>query len=141
MNLQFVAADETDIPVVIELTKHLIDTYEDIASVPYEEILEWVEYKIGRCISEHQCVLLDGQKCGYYYLLDDGELDLIYILPAFQNRGIGSEILKKCIAESKNPLRLYVFTRNVRAISLYERFGFTIRERVGKTRLIMARNG
>lgn len=141
MNLQYIPADESDIPIVYELTKHLIDTYEDVASVPYDEILEWVEYKIKRCISEHQCVLLDGQKCGYFYLRDDGELDLIYILPAFQNRGIGSEILKKCIAESKNPMYLCVFTKNVRAISLYERFGFSVRERLGESRMIMARNG
>ena len=86
-------------------------------------------------------MLLDGERCAYYRLCEDGELDDLYVLPTFRNQGIGSEVLKKCIAESTKPLYLYVFSRNVRAISFYDRFGFSIRETVGKTRLIMARNG
>ena len=61
--------------------------------------------------------------------------------PDFRGQGIGSEILLKCMDESPNPLYLYVFSGNIRAISFYEKFGFSLREAVGKTRLILERKG
>ena len=141
MNLQFLPAENSDISVIFALAKNLIDTYEDLSSIDYDKVLAWVNRKITQRICEYCCVTLDGEKCAYYRLCEDGELDDLYVLPGFQNRGIGSQILQKCIADSEENLYLYVFSRNFRAISLYERFGFSVRETVGKTRLIMARKG
>ena len=141
MNLQFVPATESDVPVIFSQAKKLIDTYEDTESINYDKVLAWVNRKIETCIAEYTCVVADNVRCAYYRLCEDGELDDLYVLPGFQNKGIGTQILKKCIAESAKPLYLYVFSRNVRAISFYERLGFFVRDTVGKTRLIMARNG
>ena len=141
MNLQFLPAEKEDIPVIYAQAKNLIDNYEDVASIDYDKVLAWVNRKISSCIAEYCKVCLDGEVCGYYRLCQDGELDDLYILPLFQNRGIGSEILKKCINDSLNPIYLYVFSRNIRAISFYERFGFAVKERVGNTRLILWRKG
>ena len=141
MNLQFKPADEADIPVIYAQAKSLIDTYEDIASIDYEKVMAWVNRKISTNISAYRCVTADDEKCAYFRLLEDGELDDLYVFSAFQGKGIGSEILKKCIEDSPKTLYLYVFSDNVRAISLYERFGFTVRETVGKTRIIMVRKG
>ena len=141
MNLQFVPAENADIPVIFSQAKSLIDTYEDVTSIDYDKVLAWVQRKITEKISEYCCVKLDGEKCAWYRFCEDGELDDLYVLPAFQNRGIGSEILKKCIAESEHPIYLYVFSCNTRAIAFYERFGFSVRETVGNTRYILALNG
>ena len=141
MNLDFFSADTADIPVIYGQAKSLIDTYEDTSSIDYDKVLAWVNRKITDHISEYRCVTADGEKCAWYRLCEDGELDDLYVLPPFQNRGIGSEIMKKCIRESENTIYLYVFSRNIRAISFYERFGFSVRETVGKTRLIMERKG
>ena len=141
MNLSFVRASESDIPVIFNQAKQLIDTYEDIADIDYDKVLAWVRRKLETYIGEYCCVLADGEKCGYYHLCQDGELDDVYVLPGFQNRGIGSEILRKCMDESESTLYLYVFSRNIRAISLYERFGFVTCQTVGATRLIMRQNG
>lgn len=141
MKLRFVNADKTDIPVIFGQAKALIDAYEDIEAIDYDKVLAWVERKITKCISEYRCVLADGEKYAYWRLCEDGELDDLYVLPAFRNMGIGSLIMETCIEESEKDLYLYVFQRNVRAISFYERFGFTVREAVGQTRFIMARNG
>ena len=140
MNLRFVSADVSDIPVIFARAKDLIDTYEDTTSIDYDKVLAWMNRKIETCISEYRCVMADGKKCAYYRLGDDGELDDLYVLPGFQSRGIGSRILNKCIEESAKPLYLYVFSCNIRAISFYERFGFTVCQSVGKTRFIMRRN-
>lgn len=141
MNLQFITADSTDIPVIYGQAKALIDAYEDVSAIDYEKVLDWVKRKITNHISEYQCVTADGKKCAWFRLCEDGELDDLYVLPPFQNHGIGSEIMKKCIRESENIIYLYVFSRNIRAISFYERFGFSTCETVGKTRLIMERKG
>ena len=141
MNLQFLPAEKEDIPVIYAQAKNLIDNYEDVASIDYDNVLAWVNRKISSCIAEYCKVCLDGEVCGYYRLCQDGELDDLYILPLFQNRGIGSEILKKCMKDSLNPIYLYVFSRNIRAISFYERFGFAVKESVGNTRLILWRKG
>ena len=141
MNLQFRVADESDVSVIFAQAKNLIDTYEDLATIDYEKVLRWIKCKITKNISEYRCVLKNTEICGYFRLCEDGELDDLYVLPAFQNKGIGSEILEYCIEVSPQSIYLYVFSHNSRAIRFYERFGFTVREKVGKTRLIMHRNG
>jgi len=141
MKLQFSAAREEDIPVIFTQAKNLIDQYEDVSNIAYDKVLAWVMRKIEANILEYCCVMADGEKSAYYRLCEDGELDDLYVLPAFQNRGIGSAIMSRCIAKAENNIYLYVFSRNSRAISFYERFGFSMRETVGKTRLIMERKG
>lgn len=141
MNLTFTCAEASDVCRIFEQAKALIDAYEDTASIAYNKVLAWVRRKIEANISSYCSVCMDGEKVAYYRLCEDGELDDLYVLPAFQNQGIGSQILRKCIAESEKPLYLYVFTGNTRAIALYQRFGFCVKETVGKTRLILRQNG
>ncbi len=55
-------------------------------------------------------------------------LDKLYLLPAYQNRGIGSHLLRDAIAEAKAakiPFRLTVLEINP-ARRLYERHGFVL---------------
>ena len=141
MMLQYQPADAEDIPVIYSQAKQLIDQYEDCNSIDYEKVMEWVHRKISSNISQYRCVVAVGEKCAYYRLCGDGELDDLYVLPDFRGQGIGSEILLKCMEESSNPLYLYVFSGNIRAISFYRKFGFSLREAVGKTRLILERKG
>ena len=141
MNLQFVAAGQADIPMIYAQAKSLIDTYEDVGTIDYEKVLNWVKKKITTHIRSYTCVTLEGEKCAYYRLCVDGELDDLYVLPEFQNRGIGTQIMKACICSSEQDLYLYVFSRNIRAIAFYRRFGFDVCKTVGKTRYIMSRKG
>lgn len=67
------------------------------------------------------------------------ELDDLYIFQPYQNQGIGSEIIRKCIAETDLSIFLYVFVQNSRAVSLYKRFGFRITETIRDSRYIMER--
>ena len=141
MNLRYLAAAKEDVSVIFNLAKDLIDRYEDLSAIDYAKVMAWVNHKIETHICEYVCVQADGQTCAYYRLCEDGELDDLYVLPGFQNRGIGSAILQRCITMSAKPLYLYVFSRNIRAISFYERSGFCVQKTIGNTRLIMARNG
>ena len=141
MKLQYIVAEKSDIAVIFTEAKKLIDTYEDLATIQYDKVLAWVKHKIATHISEYCCVMADGEKCAYFRLCENGELDDVYVLSSYQSRGIGSQIMEKCIAESKKDLYLYVFSANTRAISFYKRFGFSVRESVGESRLILQRKG
>lgn len=141
MKLEYAPAKTADIPVIFSQAKALIDAYEDVSAIDYDKVLAWARHKIEIYLSEYTCVMADGKACAYYRLCEDGEVDDLYVLSGFRSRGIGSAIMQKCVAESGNHLYLYVFSRNTRAISFYERFGFVVQKTVGDTRLIMGRNG
>jgi len=144
--LTFRPADFSDVDALYELNKSLIERYEDLSSIDLPSVLAWVRRKLEKKISEYRTVLMDGEKVGYFRLCDGDddtlEIDDLYVLDGFQGRSVGSEIVRYCIAESERllkPLMLYVFTENTRAVSLYEKYGFQVREIVSPTRKILIR--
>lgn len=133
-----------DIEPIFLLCKQLIDDYENIETIDYESVLRWVHKKIETSIAEYTVVYSDGNKAGYYHFYKnrDGEyeIDDLYIFSQFQNRGIGSAIIKKCCAAVDAPVMLYVFIKNQRAISLYKKLGFEIDKTIGESRYIMRKS-
>lgn len=141
MTLTYQKAAIEDIDSIYTLCKSLIEKYEDPTQINLEKVLSWVRRKIEKQLDQYTVVFADGQKAGYYHLYrnDDNrmELDDLYVFPAFQNQGIGTEIIKKCLSEAQEPVILYVFVKNTGAVSLYQRLGFKVIETLGSTRFIM----
>lgn len=138
--LQFLTAEEVDVPVIFAFAKDLIDSYEDLTQIDYDRVMSWMHRKIESDISAYTCVWYNSRKVAYYCLRGDNaayELDDLYVLPEFQRQGIGSAILEKCLLETECPIRLYVFIKNTGAISLYRRHGFKLSEQISSTRIIM----
>lgn len=81
--------------------------------------------------SSHQLFYCGSQAVGFWFVRRDNDeiyLERLSLLPEFQNRGLGSSLVRELIADasaSKRPLRLQVFLTN-RARRLYERLGFRI---------------
>ena len=141
MNLTYKTSNHSDISKIYELSKNLIDQYEDIESIDYEFVLNWIYKKIEENIHEYTSIYLDDTLVGYYHFYEvknKMELDDFYILNEYQNKGIGSKVLNDLIQTDKK-IFLYVFKKNIKAIQLYERFDFKIIEHVHKTRVIMER--
>lgn len=67
----------------------------------------------------------DGELLGAA-LVVDGWLTQLYVRPDWQGRGIGSALLAVARSEAVEPLRLWVFARNVRAQGFYARAGFEV---------------
>ena len=67
------------------------------------------------------------------------ELDDLYVFSEFQNRGIGTAIIEKCCASVEEPVVLYVFIKNKKAVLLYEKLGFEIAETIKDSRYVMKR--
>ena len=142
MNLSFQTAHQEDVETIFRFNWDLIDQYEDTQTIPYDRVLSWVRQKIEENIHTYTRIYADGLHAGFYRFIPNGdqmELDDLYIFPEFQNRGIGTQILKKCCQESDRPVMLYVFSHNIGAWKLYERMGFEIRETIKNTRYIMVR--
>ena len=138
MNLTFVPAQESDLDLLFRLNKNLIDTFEDLTTIDYPKVLQWVRRNLENNLPHFTRVLCDGTVAGFFCLTDEGEkqeLDSLFVLPEFQNQGIGTAILRHCLKDI--PVYLYVFNRNTRAIALYQRLGFQITQTVGTTRCIM----
>lgn len=137
----FNSARAEDIAPIYQLCRQLILDYEDLANVDLDRVLNWVQKKLEDSIGEYTVVSVDGQKAGYYHFFqnEDGlfELDDLYIFPEFQNKGIGSAVIRTCCNAVSEPVMLYVFAKNHRAVSLYQRLGFEIVETVRNSRYIM----
>lgn len=87
--------------------------------------------------ADYFVILIDDQPAGRIWIGQDAEqirlLD-IAILPAFQNRGAGTILLRKLIDEAKvsgKRLRHMVFVLNNNAHRFYERLGFVEIEDMG----------
>ncbi len=129
-----------DVETIFQLNRQLIDQYEDMDSIDYPRVLHWVRRNIERTLPHFHRVMWNGELAGFYALIpgnDKWEIDSLFVLPAFQNRGIGTKILKSCQDASPVPLFLYVFRENIRAMDLYKRMGFEITQEVGNTRYIL----
>lgn len=70
-----------------------------------------------------------GNKTVGFMEIKDGWLNHLYILPEFQNQGVGKEMLDIAKQLSPNGLFLMVFENNKGAIQFYEREGFVLQEK------------
>ena len=142
MHLTFHPAAAEDIAPLVALNRDLIETYEDLTAIDLPRVLAWTERKITKNLSQYSCIFSEGQKVGYFRLCPgeaETELDDFYIFPDFRSRGIGTEVLLRCIREQTKPLTLCVFTKNTGAMALYSRMGFRVTENISHTRCIMRR--
>lgn len=144
MKITYDSATRLDIDRLYRLCKQLIDDYEHVEHIDYEKVLRWVRQKLETSIDEYTAVYADGQKAGYYHFYQNEageyELDDLYVFPQFQNHGIGTAIIERCCRSVNAPVLLYVFIKNGKAVSLYERLGFVIVETIKDSRYIMKKD-
>ena len=107
------------------------------AFVKWQFDLQRREYDARFPDAEYSLILIDNQPAGRIWTGSDAEqirlLD-IALLREFQNRGAGTLLLRRLIAEAKSagkPLRHMVFVLNNDAHRFYERLGFKIIEDLG----------
>jgi ribosomal protein S18 acetylase RimI-like enzyme len=80
--------------------------------------------------SDGEIIIFEGKDIGYFWVIEkESEILLasIRLLPEFQNKGIGSQLIKNLVGKSSKAVVLKVLKVNP-ARKLYEKFGFVIRE-------------
>ena len=144
MELLFKPANIDDIEEIYLLCKNLIDKYEDKSVIDYQKVLLWVKNKIENSISEYQAIYYQGNRAGYVhcFINEDGiyEIDDLYIFDEFQNKTIGTTVIKQICEKCDHDVMLYVFIKNKRAVSLYSRLGFEIVKTINNSRYIMVKS-
>ncbi len=131
-----------DIKAIFGLNKELIDRYENVTEINYAKVMKIIRNGIKERIGEYKKIVCGGETAGYLLIserADCAELEDLFLYPDFQNKGIGTAIVKDIIANTQKPVFLYVFVKNDGAVRLYRRLGFEIAETVGKTRYKMIR--
>lgn len=140
MELQFERATEQDIPEICRLSDDVISRYEDFSIVNREKALGWTHLSVSQNISRYAVIRADGHKAGYL-LLTPGkgryEINSLFILPYFQNRGIGTAVISQCIRDTGGNLQVYVFTGDLSTYALFEKLGFRPQEVFHRTRYLM----
>ena len=99
-----------------------IEEQEKIRNYVHNEVLEYLTFYELIEVSSNivGCVLVRPYQDGYL-------LDEIYLEKEYRNLGIGSSILKDKTMQF-SPLYLWVYKDNKKAISLYKRIGFFVKE-------------
>lgn len=123
----------SDFEFLFELKKQNFKKYVDIYwSWNDEEQKNRLKADLEEHISHKHIILLKNKPIGIYvwHITESGEcfINEISLLEEYQNKGIGTKILKKQIKENQNKkIRtiLQVFKTNP-AKELYERLGFTV---------------
>ena len=144
MELLFKPASIDDIEAIYLLCKDLIDKYEDKSVIDYQKVLLWVKNKIEKRISEYQAIYYQGNRAGYVHCFinedDIYEIDDLYIFDEFQNKTIGTTVIKQICEKCDHDVMLYVFIKNKRAVSWHRRLGFEIVKTINNTRYIMVKS-
>lgn len=138
-NASYQPARQADANAIFALSKALVEQYET-AEIDFDRVMQWMRRKIEQSIGEYQRVMVGDRVAGYFHFHQDGdrmELDDLYILPPFQNQGLGTAVVAHCCAATELPVYLYVFIRNEGAVRLYQRMGFRIMETLNSSRYIM----
>lgn len=98
------------------------------------------EYESRFPDAAYNVILVDDRPAGRIWVgIDDEQVRLldITLLPEFQNRGVGTALLRRLMdqaAQARKVLRHMVFVLNNDADRFYERLGFTVIEDLGAYR-------
>ena len=97
---------------------------------PPHEVRQWVAEHLvpGRRVHVAE---VDGQVVAAMALSEDGApswIEQMYVLPGFNGRGIGSQLLRLAHETLGRPIRLYTFLPNAGARRFYERHGYRVIE-------------
>lgn len=139
MQIELTPCTKQDIEIIYHFSKQLIDTYEDKENIDYEKVLQWILHKINNQINEYKRIISNQNHVGYIHIIDGEqiELDDLYIFENHQNQGIATKLINTIVHTSNKTIFLYVFIKNIRAISLYKKCGFQITKKIQNSRYIM----
>jgi GNAT superfamily N-acetyltransferase len=107
------------------------------AFVRWQFEMQRKEYQTRFPDARYDVILVDGVPAGRIWVgIDDKQIRLldIAVVPEFQNRGVGTILLRRLMDEAtrvNKPLRHMVFVLNDNAHRFYERLGFTTIEDLG----------
>jgi ribosomal protein S18 acetylase RimI-like enzyme len=128
--LEWRPATAEDEPFLLEVSYRTMGNYLATYQLSSEEDMKaWLKLRNGKF--RWFVALFDGEPVlalAFTRSVDRINIDSIHVLPEWQNRGFGTEAIRRIqrwAAEQKLPVILQVIKSNTEAKRLYERLGFT----------------
>lgn len=103
----------------------------DLDKDDVEKINNYVNKTITKQICEYKNIVLNNIVIGSFLITKNENsllLDEIFIEKQYRNKGIGTSIIKGVVSKSNNNVYLWVYKDNIKAIKLYKKLGFLIKE-------------
>ena len=103
----------------------------DLDKEEVEKINNYVNKTISNQIFEYKNIVLNNIIVGSFLITKNENgllLDEIFIEEQYRNKGIGTSIIKDVVSKSNNNVYLWVYKDNIKAVNLYNKIGFNIKE-------------
>lgn len=104
----------------------------DLDKEEVEKINNYVNKTILKQIFEYKNIVLNNIIVGSFLITKNENgllLDEIFIEEQYRNKGIGTSIIKDIVSKSNNNVYLWVYKDNIKAVNLYNKIGFNIKEK------------
>lgn len=103
----------------------------DLDKEEVEKINNYVNKTISNQIFEYKNIVLNNIVVGSFLVTKNENgllLDEIFIEEQYRNKRIGTSIIKGVISKANNNVYLWVYKDNIKAVDLYNKLGFKIKE-------------
>ena len=103
----------------------------DLDKEEVEKINNYVNKTISNQIFEYKNIVLNNIVVGSFFVTKNENgllLDEIFIEEQYRNKRIGTSIIKGVISKANNNVYLWVYKDNIKAVDLYNKLGFKIKE-------------
>lgn len=104
----------------------------DLDKEEVEKINNYVNKTTPKQIFAYKNIVLDNIIVGSFLITKNENgllLDEIFIEEQYRNKGIGTTIIKDVVSKSNNNVYLWVYKDNIKAVNLYNKIGFNIKEK------------
>lgn len=103
----------------------------DLDKKEVEKINNYVNKTTPKQILEYKNIVLNNIIVGSFLITKNENgllLDEIFIEEQYRNKGIGTSIIKDVVSKLNNNVYLWVYKDNIKAVNLYNKLGFNIKE-------------
>ena len=131
MQYKIIRSSTKDIDLLKEYKKRTIYEYaKGLSTNEIASINSYIDREVHSLISNYYNIIVNNKIIGCLMLTDHGAgklLGELYIEEVYRNQKIGTSIITNIINDN-NHVYLWVYKENIKAISLYKRLGFKIKE-------------
>lgn len=114
----------------VECFASLLEKYQDFDTSPANEPLEKMQWRLEQSNTYYYFIVADGRSVGAIRVIDskdgtDKRISPLFVLPAFQNRGIGQRAIKAAEAlHGPSGWELDTILQEAGNCHLYEKMGY-----------------
>ena len=112
-------------------SNNIFEYAKDLDKDEVEKINNYVNKTITKQIFEYKNIVLNNIIVGSFLITKNENgllLDEIFIEEQYRNKGIGTLIIKDAVFKANNNVYLWVYKDNIKAVNLYYKLGFNIKE-------------